>query len=317
MSESEALEADVAGLPDFRRMPVPDAIRWLAEHGEPADPRPDIDTASLVRRFPHLAGVSAEDRIVDGPHGPVPIRVYRDAAAVPTGRALVWVHGGAFIGGNLDMPESNWFSRELAARGIPVVSVDYAKCLGDVHYPVPSDDVLAAWRYVRGSAEELLGVPPGAVLLGGASAGGTLTASAVTRLRDAGEPLPAGLVLVYPVVHPNGPDASAALDTASPHGQLALNFAGSAEVLADPQAFAGLGDGLGFPPTLIVVCELDDLRLSGEAFATTLAAVGVEVELHAEAGARHGHIDQPGDESALLTIEAVADWLARDIRHDD
>ena len=27
-------------------------------------------------------------------------------AATPSGRALVWVHGGAFIGGNLDMPES-------------------------------------------------------------------------------------------------------------------------------------------------------------------------------------------------------------------
>ena len=317
MSEAETIDSDVAGLPDFRRMPVPDAIRWLAEHGEPADPRPGIDTASLVRRFPRLADVSTEDRVVDGPHGPVPIRVYRDAAAVPSGRALVWVHGGAFIGGNLDMPESNWVSRELAARGIPVVSVDYAKCLGDVHYPVPSDDVLAAWRHVRGAAEELLGVPPEAVLLGGASAGGTLTASAVTRLRDAGEPLPAGLVLVYPVVHPNGPDASAELDPASPHGQLALNFAGSAEMLTDPQAFAGLGDGHGFPPTLVIVCEHDDLRPSGEAFAMTLVAAGVEAELRVEADAGHGHIDQPGDEGALRTIEAVAEWLGRGIhRHD-
>ena len=173
---AEALEADVAGLPDFRRMPVPDAIRWLAEHGEPADPRPDIDTASLVRRFPHLAGVTTADEVVEGAHGRVPVRVYRDARATPSGRALVWVHGGAFIGGNLDMPESNWVARELAARGIPVVSVDYAKCLGDVHYPVPSDDVLAAWRHVRDAAEELLGVPPEQVALGGASAGGTLTA---------------------------------------------------------------------------------------------------------------------------------------------
>ena len=79
----------------------------------------------------------------------MPIRVYRHETAVPTARALVWVHGGAFIGGSLDMPESDWVARELAARGIPVVAVDYAKCLGEVHYPVPSDDVLAAWRHVR------------------------------------------------------------------------------------------------------------------------------------------------------------------------
>ena len=59
----------------------------------------------------------------------------------------MWVHGGAFMGGYLDMPESNWVALELAARGIPVFAVDYTKCLGDVHYPVPSDDVLAAWRH--------------------------------------------------------------------------------------------------------------------------------------------------------------------------
>jgi acetyl esterase len=314
LDAAEALEADVAGLPDFRRMPVPEAIRWLAEHGEPADPRPDIDTASLVRRFPHLAGVTTVDEVVAGPHGPVPVRLYRDATATPTGRALVWVHGGAFIGGTLDMPESNWVSRELAARGIPVASVDYTKCLGEVHYPVPSDDVLAAWRHVRGRAGELLGVAADSLALGGASAGGALAAGAVTRLRDTGEPLPANLVLVYPLVHPNGPEASDVLDPSSPHGQLSLNFAGSTEALRDPQAFAGLGDGHGFPPTRIVVCERDELRPSGEAFAETLAAAGVDVELRIEANAGHGHIDQPGDAGALRTIDAVTEWLARGIR---
>jgi acetyl esterase len=154
-------------------------------------------------------------------------------------------------------------------------------------------------------------------VLGGASAGGALTAGAVTRLRDAGEPLPAGLVLVYPVLHPNGPDASSRVDPASPHGQLTMNYAGTEAALADPGAFAGLGDGHGFPPTLIVVCERDDLRPSGERFAETLAGAGVDVALRVEAGAAHGHIDHPGDEGALRTIDAVSDWVARDIRNHD
>ena len=312
-----ALEVDTAGLPDFRRMPVPDAIRWLGEHGEPADPRNDIDTASLVRRFPHLAGVATEDRSVDGPHGPVPIRIYRDPTAAPTGRALAWAHGGAFIGGHLDMPESNWVARELAARGIPVVSVDYTKCLGGVHFPVPSDDVLAAWRFVTDDVADLVGVASGSLLLGGASAGAALAAGAVTRLRDAGESLPERLVLVYPVLHPNGPDASSRVDPTSPHGQLTLNYAGSEAALTDPHAFAGLGDGGGFPPTLIVVCERDELRPSGERFAETLAAAGVDVALRVEADAAHGHIDHPGDEGALRTIDAIADWIARDVRNHD
>lgn len=311
MTTDQPVEMAEAGLPNFRRMPVPDAIRWLAEHGEPADPRDDIDTASLERRFPHLRSVQTADRTVNGPHGPMPVRAYRDDSAEATGAALVWVHGGAFIGGHLDMPESNWVARELAARGIPVLSVDYTKCLGQAHYPVPSDDVLAAWQYARENSDDLLGVPADALLLGGASAGGALAAGAGTRLRYAGEAVPSGLVLVYPVLHPNGPKASSDLDLDSPHGQLALNYAGSTETLSDLHAFAGLDDGHGFPPTLIVVCERDELRPSGEAFAQTLRAAGVDVSFRNEAGAEHGHIDHPGDEGALRTLDAIVEWIRR------
>ncbi|MGV9194060.1 alpha/beta hydrolase [Microbacterium sp. MC2] len=298
-------------LPDFRRLPVPEALAWLAAHGEPADPRTDIHTASLVARFPHLAAVETVDAEVTGAGGTVPVRAYRDSSATPTGAGLVWVHGGAFIGGHLDMPESNWVARELAARGIPVLSVDYRKCLGGVHYPAPSDDVLAAWGFAVAQAEELLGVASSRLVLGGASAGAALTAGAVVRLRDAGESLPSALVQVYPVVHPNAPAASADVDPASPHGQLALNYAGSDAALHDPQAFAGLDDGHGFPPTLVVVCELDELRPSGEALAATLQTAGIPVELHLEAGAEHGHIDHPGDAGAARTIDVVADWIVR------
>ena len=187
---------------DIRSLPFAEALRWLRENGEVPETRPDVDTASLRRRFPRLAGVTVA-AVVESSTGRTPARTYRDETATPTGRALVWVHGGAFMGGYLDMPESNWVALELAARGIPVFAVDYTKCLGDVHYPVPSDDVLAAWVYARSNAQELLGAAPDALLLGGASAGGTLTAGAIARLRDAGD-VPAGLVSVYPAAHPDG-----------------------------------------------------------------------------------------------------------------
>lgn len=296
---------------DFRTLPLSEVLRLFRESGEPADPRPDIDTASLQRRFPHLANVETREISIDGAARAVPARLYTDASAEASGRALVWVHGGAFIGGHLDMPESNWVALELAARGIPVLAVDYVKCLGDVHFPEPSDDVLSAWRYASVHANELFGVPSTAVTLGGASAGGNLTAGATARLRDAGEHGPAGLVLVYPVVHPNGPEASSHVDPDSPHGALASNFAGSVQGLGDPHAFAALGPAGGFPPTLIVVCEHDDLRPSGEAFARQLDAAGIPVSVHFEAGAGHGHINEPADPTALPTIQAVAEWIAR------
>ena len=170
---------------------------------------PTSTTASLRRRFPHLAGVETWDLRVDGPHGLVPARVYRDDSAAASGQALVWVHGGAFIGGHLDMPESHWVALELAARGIPVVAVDYTKCLGDVHFPVPSDDVLAAWRHVAGERARTSSASiPTSCSSGARAPAATSPPVRSARLRDAGEPLPAGLVLVYPALHPNGPEAS-------------------------------------------------------------------------------------------------------------
>jgi acetyl esterase len=297
-------------LPAFRRMPFPEALEWLAEHGEPADPRPDIDTASLVQRFPRLAGVTTTDVALAGTHGEIPLRAYVDHTAPPTGRGLVWVHGGGFIGGHLDMPESNWVALELASRGIPVLAVDYTKCLAGIHFPIPADDVDEAWAYATATAPDLLGVDPGALALGGASAGSTLAAGAVTQLIAAGADLPASLVLVYPVLHPNGPEASTDVDPDSPISQLTLNYAGTVEALTEPRVFAGVGDGSGFPPTLVVVCEADALRPSGEAFVATLQRAGRVVQLHLEPGAEHGHINRPGDVGALRTIDAMSTWLS-------
>ena len=63
---------------------------------------------------------------------------------------LVWLHGGAFRMGDLDMPEADWTARQICDRaGAVVVSVDYRLCVGGVTYPVPHDDAVAAVRWVR------------------------------------------------------------------------------------------------------------------------------------------------------------------------
>lgn len=69
---------------------------------------------------------TAEDREIEGPHGPIPVRVYRpepgrrpptpSPAAGGLRAGLVWYHGGAFIGGDLDMPEADAVARGLATR---------------------------------------------------------------------------------------------------------------------------------------------------------------------------------------------------------
>jgi acetyl esterase len=48
--------------------------------------------------------VHTSDESAPGPHGPVPVRIYTPSADVPTDApCLVWLHGGGFIGGDLDM----------------------------------------------------------------------------------------------------------------------------------------------------------------------------------------------------------------------
>jgi acetyl esterase len=276
-------------------------------------------TADLVADFPELAVVDVRDLTLDGPHGDIPARRYRIPGA-EAAAALVWVHGGGFIGGDLDMPEAHWVGLTLAARGFPVLSVEYRKCLRGVRFPVPSDDVLAAWQWAVAHADEL-GSSPDRLHLGGASAGANLTAGVAKRLRDGAGPLPASLVLVYPLVHGVLPALSDELQTAldriapmmtfTPEvvRDINLQFTGSEAALADPYAFAANGDVGGQPPVFILNSEADALRASGEAYAEQLRDAGVDVTLGLEPRAGHGHLNEPANAGGQASLERMTRWL--------
>lgn len=283
----------------------------LLEEGEPPPSTPGTDTASLVARFPELAPVSIAPVSIDGPHGLVSARHYRTIEE-PLAR-FVWVHGGAFIAGDLDMPESHWVALVLASRGIEVLAVDYRKALKGVRFPVPSDDVLAAWRW----AQDRLG---GGFHLGGASAGANLTAGITARLRDAGEPTPVSLVQVYPLVHGTLPAPNAELAAATSDLPDAVRFEDDAilelnrnfiEDLTHPHAFPGEGPVDGFPPVYVINAERDVLRSSGELFVEQLRAAGIPITTETEPRALHGYLNEPGDPSALHTLDGITDWLLR------
>lgn len=223
-----------------------------------------------------------------GPHGPVPVRIY---APNSTGDAqcLVWVHGGGFVGGDLDMPEADWVARELASRAeIVVVSVDYRLCVNGVTYPVPHDDVVAAVRWAVRHARSL-GADAGRISVGGASAGANLAAGAVLKLRDADGWQPAQLIMAYPVAHAVVPPPSAslaALMTEVPQllrfppevtHTMNVNYVGGPVSRADGYAFPALAALEGLCPVLVLNAEYDDLRASGEAFCAALALAGVDV----------------------------------------
>ena len=303
-------------------IPVAQLVRAL-EAGEPPFPprEDDISTAALVRLRPRLGAVEVRDIPVRGPRGPVPARLYlpagRDAeVAVPD---LVWFHGGAFLSGDLDVPESHWVALELAARGHVVLTGDYVKAYGGTHLPEPVDDALAVWRWAVDRAREAAAPAPH---LGGASAGAALVGLTALRLRDGAGPAPRSLLLVYPTMHRRLPEISAELRAAleampptemafTPESVELLNGYLAPDVpLAD--AFAGEADLTGLPPTLVLNVEWDSLRASGELFARQLADAGVPVVRVTEGGAVHGHLDRPGDPTALASLERMSAWLSPD-----
>ena len=258
------------------------------------------------------------DRVLRGPHGDLPVRVYEPAAGVERVAGLVWAHGGAFMHGDLDMPESDWVARSLAADGVVVVSVDY-QLAPELDYREP-----AAPQASGGARDVGLGVGPERWSLGGASAGGNLAAGASLRLRDAGGPRPRSVVLAYPVAHYElpapGPELAAKIAALPPERDfppeamraMGANYLGRSDLPISPYAHPGGQDLRGLPPTFVVTSDHDALRSSGEAYCAELAAAGVDVVLVREDGTYHGHLNEPETAGAARSIARIADWLTTD-----
>ena len=270
-------------------------------------------------------GLDVADLTIDGRHGTVPVRRYMPTApAAPQGASpFVWLHGGGFAFGHLDMPEAHAVACAIARSGRTVHSVDYRRVpmwnifrsphpgiLKGTRYPVPLEDVIDAFTYVLDAST----VP---VVLGGASAGACLAAAAAVRLRDENRPGPRGLVLAYGTFHgvlpALGPDVVMAKRGrgmgAKDANRMSWNYAGSLEALKDPHALPGGHDLRDLPTTLSIIAETDTLRASSGAFAEELAKAGVSVDHYVEPGSQHGFLNKPGTAPFEDAVARMNTWL--------
>ena len=154
---------------------------------------------------------------------------------------FVWVHGGAFAHGGLDQVESHQVAEGVCLSGRPTRTVDYrlipppssdprAPLLPSPNrYPAARNDVVAAVRD--------LGSP--SILLGGASAGALLAASALPEIERMGISV-LGIVFAYGLFHPelpSGADVRRGDFTADQIRAITLNYVGNDAGLRDPAAF--------------------------------------------------------------------------------
>ena len=287
-----------------------------------------LDEFMSITDAPAPPAVDVRDDAAPGPHGPVPVRIYAPISGGTGLPCLVWLHGGAFRMGDLDMPEADWTAREICERaGAVVVSVDYRLCVGGVTYPVPQEDTVAAIRWVRDSAASL-GVDPDRISVGGASAGGNLAAGATLRVRDDDGWCPANLLLAYTTLHAVVPPPSPSLAPLLADVPLLLrflpdvrrgiteNYLGGPASGADGYAMPANAVLEGLCPVLLLNSEYDDLRASAEAFAGQLAVAGVDVRQVLARGMLHGFLNLhagigPVDEALDLMAQIVAGDRAR------
>ncbi len=239
---------------------------------------------------------SVKDVIADGPHGPIPLRVYRprglDAGtALP---ALVFFHGGGWVIGDLETHDV--LCRQLTAEaGIAVIAVDY-RLAPEAKFPAAADDAWAATRWVVAHAGRL-GIDARRLAVGGDSAGGNLAAVVSLLARDAGAPAIAFQALLYPVtdVGIEWPSyqqlGEGYLLTSQSMRWFIGHYLTSERDAVDWRVSPLRAPSLrGLPPALIVTAEFDPLRDEGEAYARALRAAGVRVDYVCYGGMIHGFV---------------------------
>lgn len=291
-----AVEAALASEPPLDRVPVAETRRKIAEG------------VGLFER-PARSRI-AEDVFVAGPHGPVPLRVYRPARPA---RTILHIHGGGFVFGSPATTDHMQERLALSANAT-VVSVDY-RLAPEHRWPVPVDDCMAA-------AEWLLAVCGGwaggeRLAVAGESAGANLAAVTLLRLRARDQARRFGhavftygffdLALTPSARRWGGRNLILTTDVLDWY---AREYAPGAD-LADPE-ISPLRAGLGaMPPALFVVGTLDPLLDDSLMMAARWAGAGSRAELMVLPGAIHGFdgAQRPGRQAreALARTTAFLD----------
>ncbi len=249
------------------------------------------------------------DLAAEGPHGPIPMRLYRDGDPGKPRTALAYFHGGGWVIGDLDSHDT--VCRQIArSSGAIVIAVDY-RMGPEKKFPAAVDDAIAATGWIAGHAASL-GIDARRIAVGGDSAGGNLATVTAIHARDNHGPDIAAQILIYPAT-----DFSM---TQESHRLFGEGYVLTRSLMAyfqnhyltekdhgDWRASPILMQDLSrLPPTLIITAGFDPLRDEGEDYARRLIEAGVFTAVKRFPGQIHGFltmgrlIPQAGEAIALI-----------------
>lgn len=282
-------------------------------------PKADLsDPVAARKSFAELAaGVPApdtEDMAIEDhtvPADPeVALRIYRPRGAQA---AVIWLHGGGWVTGDLDT-DRPYAARLASASGAAVISVGYRLAPEDP-FPAALDDCYAALVWTAEHAEEL-GIDPARIAIGGHSAGANLAAGVTLLARDRQGPPICFQLLNEPSLDDRMDTWSARNHTETPwlnRSKLAMAWqhylgGGTATQYAAPARATDLS---GLPTAHIATAELCPNRDEGIQYALRLLQSGVSVELHQWPGTFHGSQAILHAEVSQRQITELGDALRR------
>jgi acetyl esterase/lipase len=253
----------------------------------------------LPRRSFHPE-LRVQDRAIDGPAGPLNIRIYWPATADAAPPVVVFFHGGGFVVGDLDTHDGTARQHAVGASAV-VVSVDYR--LAPEHpYPAAVEDAWAATRWVAEHGSEI-GADTSRLAVAGDSAGGNISAVIAQRSRDEdGAPPIAFQLLWYPATLWDSTlpsfreNADAPVLDSAAVAAFSRYYAGGIDLFDPPAGMAPgrAADLTGLPAAYIAVAGHDPLRDDGKRYGELLAAAGVPVEVHNAETMVHGYLGYAG-----------------------
>ena len=223
------------------------------------------------------------DLSINGPHGPIALRLYRPFGAIADAilPVLVYFHGGGFVIGDLETHDT--LCRMLSNRaGCAVVSVDYRLAPEHV-FPCAVDDCLAAtyWVLHNATAHKIDG---SRLAVGGDSAGGNLAAVVSQIARDAGNLPIAFQLLINPITDgrrlapSHKVNAQGYMLTADTLDYFTNNYIPDKSELTNLRASPQLNPNLTkLPPALILTAGYDPLRDEGLEYGQLLTNAGNKV----------------------------------------
>jgi acetyl esterase/lipase len=231
------------------------------------------DLAKMGGKLTIPAGMRYAQRMLNG----VRIDEFTPTVQPKTGvtspiRLILYVHGGGYSLGLVNTNRK--FVMDIARQsGLRLVLVDY-RLAPEAPFPAALEDFLGAYR---GLLSE--GVLPSHIAIMGDSSGCGLALAGLTRLRDAGEPLPAALVAMCPMVDQTHSGESFQTRAGLDPYRLDPKFAMNQYVLAgqDPRSpllsplFADLR---GLPPMLIHAADHDVFLSDATRLAEKVRAAG-------------------------------------------